>query len=94
MLQYYGFVRQNPESKAYVPGPVLIRIGVASLQGMDLRKQVRPFLEQLSRDADETVHLVVREGQQVLFLDGSRAEGGPGRVSYRCLHVGSLHVGR
>lgn len=74
MLQYYGFVRQNPESKAYVPGPVLIRIGVASLQGMELRKQVRPFLEQLSRDVDETVHLVVREGQQVLFLDGVESQ--------------------
>lgn len=74
MLEYYGFVRKNPESKAYVPGPVLVRIGVSSLQGMDVRSQVRPFLEELSREVDETVHLVVLEGRHVLFLDGVESQ--------------------
>jgi IclR family acetate operon transcriptional repressor len=74
MLQYHGFVVQDPDSKAYMAGPVLVRIGLSTVQGMDLRSQARPFLQQLSKDLDETVHLIVREGQKVLFLDGFESQ--------------------
>jgi DNA-binding IclR family transcriptional regulator len=70
MLQYYGFVQQDSETKAYGAGPALVRIGVASLHRMDLRGQARPFLERLRNEFDETVHIVIRDGRQILFLDG------------------------
>src|ERR1700749_1750310 len=44
MLIQHGFVRQE-SSRAYRPGPMLVEIGLAVVQKMDVRMQARPFLE-------------------------------------------------
>jgi DNA-binding IclR family transcriptional regulator len=69
MLQHHGFARQDPFSRAYVAGPALLEFGLASLRDRDIRTQARPFLETLSRETGETVHLVALQGREVLFLD-------------------------
>jgi IclR family transcriptional regulator, acetate operon repressor len=70
MLQYHGFVVQDAQTKAYRSGPVLIDIGLNSLRRMDVRRQVRPYLERLAREVDETVHFLVLDGANSVFLDG------------------------
>ncbi len=70
MLEYHGFVEQDPQTKAYASGPALREIGLRVVRQMDVRAHVRPYLEQLARAVDETVHLVVLDGNQILFLDG------------------------
>lgn len=75
-LQYRGFVRQNPTTKAYEPGPALSSIAVTVMGRLDVRATVRPFLERLHREFAETVHLGRLDGQNVAFLDsieGTRA---------------------
>jgi IclR family transcriptional regulator, acetate operon repressor len=69
MLQHHGFVRQDPFSRAYVAGPALLDFGLAILRHRDIRAQARPFLEALSREVGETVHLITLQGREVLFLD-------------------------
>lgn len=69
MLQHHGFVRQDPFSRAYVAGPALLDFGLAILRDRDIRTHARPFLEALSRETGETVHLIVLQGRDVLFLD-------------------------
>ena len=69
MLQHHGFVRQDPFSRAYVVGPALLDFGLAVLRDQDIRARARPFLETLSRETGETVHLVALQGRDVLFLD-------------------------
>lgn len=76
MLMHHGFVRQDPRTRAYVPGPTLIEIGLAVVQKMDVRIQARPLMEELAADVQETVHLVTLEGNQARFIDaveGTRA---------------------
>jgi IclR family acetate operon transcriptional repressor len=76
MLIQHGFVRQDARTRAYLPGPTLIEIGLAAIQRMDIRKQARPLLEDLADRVRETVHLVTLEGNQARFLDaveGTRA---------------------
>ncbi|HZO36079.1 MAG TPA: IclR family transcriptional regulator [Solirubrobacteraceae bacterium] len=68
-LRYRGFVSQDPLTKTYHAGPELLKIGVAMTGGMSQHQIVRPHLESLSKELDETVHLVLRHGQQVLFVD-------------------------
>jgi DNA-binding IclR family transcriptional regulator len=70
MLQYKGFAVQDPQTKAYRPGPALVDIGLAAVSRIDARVVVRPFLEQLAREVDETVHFVVLDGDEAVFLDG------------------------
>jgi IclR family acetate operon transcriptional repressor len=69
MLAYHGFVRQEPESRAYTAGPALVEIGLAAVRELDIRLYARPVLEQLAAALGETVHLAVLEGGNVRYLD-------------------------
>jgi DNA-binding IclR family transcriptional regulator len=70
MLEYHGFVEQDPQTKAYASGSALREIGLRVVHQMDVRSHVRPHLEQLARQVNETAHLAVLEGSAILFLDG------------------------
>jgi DNA-binding IclR family transcriptional regulator len=86
MLVHHGFVRQDPATKAYAAGPVLAEIGFAALRDSDIRPAARPFIEELVREAGETVHLVTLSGRRVLFTDcveGNRALRAGSRVGTR-----------
>jgi len=69
MLAYHGFVRQEPDSRAYVAGPALVEIGLAAVRQLDIRRHARPVLEGLAGSLGETVHLAVLEGGNVRYLD-------------------------
>lgn len=69
MLEYRGFVAQDPETKAYTAGPTLVDIGLSVVAHMDIRRQLRPYLEELSRQVGETVQLMVLDGGDILFID-------------------------
>lgn len=70
MLQYHGFVRQDPESKAYTAGPVLISMGLQIVSNLDVRAIARPFVEALVAEVEETVHLLaLQPPAEVLCLD-------------------------
>ena len=86
MLAHHGFVQQDPATKAYTAGPVLTEISFAALRDSDIRPTARPFIEELVREAGETVHLVMLSGTQVLFTDcaeGTRALRAGSRVGLR-----------
>ena len=69
MLQYHGFVEQDPRSKAYRAGAALAQIGLAVVRAMDVRAIARPIMERLSSDLGETIHLAVLDRNEVIFLD-------------------------
>ena len=69
MLQYRGFVQQDPKSKAYLPGTALTGVALSILQRFDFRAAVHPFLERLNADLEETVHLGMLIGATVHFVD-------------------------
>jgi IclR family acetate operon transcriptional repressor len=69
MLQYRGFVRQDPRTRTYVGGPAILRIGLAAVNQLDIRALARPTLEAIVGEVDETAHLVVLQRADALFLD-------------------------
>jgi len=69
MLEYWGFVTQDPRTEAYLPGDRLLGVGLAAVRQHPLREAARPILEDLVREVDETAHLAVLRGDRVLFLD-------------------------
>jgi DNA-binding IclR family transcriptional regulator len=69
MLQYHGFVEQDPRSKVYRAGAALAEIGLAVVRAMDVRAIARPVMERLSSDLNETVHLAVLDRNEVIFLE-------------------------
>lgn len=68
-LVHHDFARQDKATRAYLPGRALLEIGLAAVGSLDIRQVARPELEALARELDETVHLVLLDGAQVLFLD-------------------------
>ena len=51
MLRHHGFVRQDPDSRAYLPGRALLEIGLSVVERLDVRVAARPVLEALSQRA-------------------------------------------
>jgi DNA-binding IclR family transcriptional regulator len=69
MLAYREYVRQDPQTKAYGPGPALLELGLAVVRNMDIRRAARPYMERLSRDTGETISLMLLDHAKVLFVD-------------------------
>jgi IclR family acetate operon transcriptional repressor len=70
MLQFYGFVRQDAETKAYGAGPVWVDMGLRGVRNLDIRTVARPHLRSLVDEVKETVQLLaLQPGGQVICLD-------------------------
>lgn len=70
MLQHHGFVEQESTTRLYHVGRGLIDIGLAVTGSFDVRAAVRPYLDVLVSELDETAHLVTLRGKDMVFLDG------------------------
>ena len=69
MLQYRGFVRQDPRTKSYTAGPSLLSVGLAAVRGLDVRTATRALLEKIVERVDETAHIVCLQRSDAFFLD-------------------------
>jgi len=74
MLQWHGFVHQNPGSRAYFAGRALLSIGLAALHELAVRNVARPEIEELSHAVGETVHLIILQGSRTLIVDAVEGE--------------------
>lgn len=68
-LVIFGYVEQNPYTERYRLGMKLLYLGESILERMDLRREAHDLLEELSREVNETVHLVVPDGNSVIYID-------------------------
>lgn len=68
MLSWRGFVRQNPSTKMYGPGPALTTVAFSVLRRMDIPRIAQPVLDDLSTLLGETSHIGTLEGSRVRFL--------------------------
>jgi DNA-binding IclR family transcriptional regulator len=64
-----GYARQNPETGRYGLGAKAFHLAESYLGQMDLRRLVRPVLEQLCHKTEETANLVILDGREALYLD-------------------------
>src|ERR1700747_3318095 len=57
MLAYRGFVRQDPVSKAYLPGPALTSVRFAIFGRIDVPATALPVMRGLSERLRESIHV-------------------------------------
>lgn len=76
-LTYFDFVRQDPTTKNYHLGFKLISLGNLLLSQIDLRSEARPYLLDLAESVKETVHLVILDQQEALYIDKVESGGQP-----------------
>jgi IclR family transcriptional regulator, KDG regulon repressor len=68
-LQHEGAVLRDSERQVFVLGWRLFELGQRAQEGMEIRRLARNYISNLSRDLDETVHLTVLDGGEVLYVD-------------------------
>jgi DNA-binding IclR family transcriptional regulator len=82
MLEHHGYVRQDAVSKVYGVGSQTLRVGLAAVRDLDIRGFVRPHLEALRNEFDETPHLTILDGGTALVVDSLESHQ-PVRVGSR-----------
>ncbi|MDM0085419.1 IclR family transcriptional regulator [Variovorax sp. J31P179] len=85
-LQAERLAMRIEDTRHYVIGPLAYELGLAAAQQFDVRAQLRPTLERLAQDAEETSYLILRSGEEAVCLD--LAEG-PTPLRVVTLQVGS-----
>jgi DNA-binding IclR family transcriptional regulator len=72
-LSYRGFVEQDPETRAYKAGPALASVGLSAIRNLGVRGLLRPLLEDVRDEVDETIHLAVLQAADILYIDSIEA---------------------
>jgi len=67
-LRERGFATQREDGR-YLVGPELMRIAFEFYDRLDVRVWLRPTLERLRAELNETVHLGVLDGADVVYMD-------------------------
>lgn len=68
-LEAMGCIRQDQSTGKYALGLKLFELGQAVLANMDIRTAAMPYLLELSRKYEETVHLAILSGDEVIYID-------------------------
>ncbi len=72
-LTNQGMLSYDPDRQTYAPGVRLVRLAHAAWAQSTLAPVARPYLDALSADVGETVHLAQLDNAQVLYLDKRNA---------------------
>lgn len=63
-----GLLEQDKESEKYRLGIALFRLGALVRRRMDISSQGRPFLYALREKTNETVHLAILDGTEIMYV--------------------------
>lgn len=87
-LIYMGYAKQNAKTQKYTLTYKLVNMSGKILDRMDIVEIAKPYLERLSNLSGETVHLVRRDGNDILYIYKIEAKVGTIRMVSR---VGMMH---
>lgn len=72
-LTALGMLKYDTDRQTYAPGLRLVRLAHAAWRQSSLAPIARPFIDALSAQVGETVHLAQMDGGQVLYVDKRNA---------------------
>jgi IclR family transcriptional regulator, KDG regulon repressor len=68
-LAYCGYIKQDIETKKYFLGLKLLELGNLIINQLDLRKLAEPLLKDLAESTRETVHMVIIDNNEIVYID-------------------------
>ena len=68
-LQTFHLVSKEPQTGLYHPGPGLIELAQKGLERFEVRKIAIPYLDELQKKTNETVHLAILDSGEVVYLE-------------------------
>lgn len=87
-LIYMGYAKQDEATQKYMLSYKVVNMAGKILDRMDILQVAKPYMERLSDLSGETVHLVQREGNKILYIYKIEARVGSIRMVSR---VGMMH---
>lgn len=87
-LIYMGYAKQDEVTQKYMLSYKVVNMASKILDRMDILQVARPYMERLSDLSGEAVHLVQREGSNILYIYKTEAKVGTIRM---VSHVGMVH---
>lgn len=76
----YGYLQKDEESRKYDIGLGLVRAGQSYLQRLNVRERGHHHLAQLSKQLSETVHMLVMDQTEVVYVDKVDVNHQPGAL--------------
>ncbi|HVN96715.1 MAG TPA: IclR family transcriptional regulator [Syntrophorhabdaceae bacterium] len=73
-LAYCGYIKQDAKTKNYLLGLKLLELGNLIINQLDLRKVAEPLLKDLVERTKETVHMVIIDNNEVVYIDKLETE--------------------
>ena len=64
-----GYVTRSDLTGKYFLGIRVVELGKAKLDQFDIRIHARPYMEELSRRTEETIHLAILEQDKLVYID-------------------------
>lgn len=68
-LENRGYIEQNFRNGKYKLGLKLFELGIQVQENMDLGDIAKPYLDELVKENNETVHLVINDKGQAVYID-------------------------
>lgn len=90
-LSYFGYIKQDINSKKYFLGLKLLELGNLIINQLDLRKLAEPLLKELVESTRETVHMVIIDNNEVVYIDKIETEENTGGLKMSSM-VGSRNL--
>lgn len=73
-LRYKGYVQQDDQTNKYELSLKLFELGSKKIEGLDLLSQSKSHTQALSEKLNEVVHLVIRDGNDIVYIDKVEAD--------------------
>jgi IclR family KDG regulon transcriptional repressor len=87
-LAYFGYIKQDIKTKKYLLGLKLLELGNLIINQLDLRKLAEPLLKELVESTRETVHMVIIDNNEIVYIDKIETEQSTGGLKMSSM-VGS-----
>lgn len=68
-LMHHNLVSRDGRNEVYIPGLKLFELAYGLINRMNLRTVALPFVAELSRRTNETVHLAILDDGEVVYVD-------------------------
>lgn len=79
-LTEFGYLQQDSDSRKYDIGLNMVRAGQSYLQRLDVRERGHLFLEELSKELNQTVHMLVLDHYEAVYVDKVDVNHQPGAL--------------
>ena len=73
-LSYFGYIRQDPETKSYFLGLKLMELNAQLGNQLDFRKVAEPILRDLAEKTKQTAHMVILDRDEVVYVEKIETE--------------------